>query len=123
MTVEKITQQQLESDDPALDLNKDGTKETSFKDAIPIYAQQAATGMTTGVINYWEGSQFGAFGMGTSVCLGYSKAFTYLVQCLDKEVYLKDKNGSYDSGNWKTAKSCTIPMTNLILKRTIQLTL
>lgn len=104
MTVEKITQQQLKSDDPALDLNKDGTKETSFKDAIPIYAQQAATGMTTGVINYWEGSQFGAFGMGTSVCLGYSKAFTYLVQCLDKEVYLKDKNGSYDSGNWKTAK-------------------
>ena len=73
-------------------------------DPLPIYAQQAATGMTTGVINYWEGSQFGAFGMGTSVCLGYSKAFTYLVQCLDKEVYLKDKNGSYDSGNWKTAK-------------------
>ena len=104
MTIEQITQQQLESDDPALDLNKDGTKETSFKDAISIYAQQAATGMTTGVINYWEGSQFGAFGMGTSVCLGYSKAFTYLVQCLDKEVYLKDKNGSYDSGNWKTAK-------------------
>ena len=104
MTIEQITQQQLKSDDPALDLNKDGTKETSFKDAILIYAQQAATGMTTGVINYWEGSQFGAFGMGTSVCLGYSKAFTYLVQCLDKEVYLKDKNGSYDSGNWKTAK-------------------
>ena len=104
MTIEKLTQQQLESDDPALDLNEDGTNETSFKDAIPIYAQQAATGMTTGVINYWEGSQFGAFGMGTSVCLGYSKAFTYLVQCLDKEVYLVDKNGSYDSGNWKTAK-------------------
>ena len=104
MTIEQITQAQLESDDPALDLNKDGTKETSFKDAIPIYAEQAATGMTTGVINYWEGSQFGAFGMGTSVCLGYSKAFTYLVQCLDKEVYLVDKNGSYDSENWKTAK-------------------
>lgn len=104
MTIEQITQAKLESDEPALDLNKDGTKETSFKDAIPIYAEQAATGMTTGVINYWEGSQFGAFGMGTSVCLGYSKAFTYLVQCLDKEVYLVDKNGSYDSGNWKTAK-------------------
>ena len=104
MTIEQITQAQLESDDPALDLNKDGTKETSFKDAIPMYAEQAATGMTTGVINYWEGSQFGAFGMGTSVCLGYSKAFAYLVQCLDKEVYLVDKNGSYDSGNWKTAK-------------------
>ena len=79
MTVEQITQQQLESDDPALDMDGDGTKETSFKQAIPIYAKQAATGMTTGVINYWEGSQFGAFGMGTSVCLGYSKAYTYLV--------------------------------------------
>lgn len=86
MTVEQITQQQLDSDDPALDMDGDGTADTSFKAAIPIYAQQAATGMTTGVINYWEGSQFGAFGMGTSVCLGYSKAFTYLVQCLDKEV-------------------------------------
>ena len=82
----------------------DGTKETSFKQAIPIYAKQAATGMTTGVINYWEGSQFGAFGMGTSVCLGYSKAYTYLVQCLDKDIYLKDTNVGYDSSNWKTAK-------------------
>ena len=42
--------------------------------------------------------------MGTSVCLGYSKAFTYLVQCLDKDIYLKDKNAGYDSSNWKTAK-------------------
>ena len=104
MTVEQITQQQLESDDPALDMDGDGTKETSFKQAIPIYAKQAATGMTTGVINYWEGSQFGAFGMGTSVCLGYSKAYTYLVQCLDKDIYLKDMNVGYDSSNWKTAK-------------------
>lgn len=104
MTVEQITQQQLESDDPALDMDGDGTKETSFKQTIPIYAKQAATGMTTGVINYWEGSQFGAFGMGTSVCLGYSKAYTYLVQCLDKDIYLKDTNVGYDSSNWKTAK-------------------
>lgn len=104
MTVEQITQQQLESDDPALDMDGDGTKETNFKQAIPIYAKQAATGMTTGVINYWEGSQFGAFGMGTSVCLGYSKAYTYLVQCLDKDIYLKDTNVGYDSSNWKTAK-------------------
>ena len=85
-------------------MDGDGTKETSFKQAIPIYAKQAATGMTTGVINYWEGTQFGAFGMGTSVCLGYSKAFTYLVQCLDKDIYLKDTNVGYDSSNWKTAK-------------------
>ena len=119
MTVEDLTQQQLKSNDPALDLNKDGEKDTSFKDAIPIYAQQAADGMTTGVINYWEGSQFGAFGMGTSVCLGYSKAYTYLVQCLDKDTYLIDPKKGYDSkttvtaddgttsevcDNWKTAK-------------------
>ena len=119
MTVEQLTQQQLESNDPALDLNNDGEKDTSFKDAIPIYAQQAADGMTTGVINYWEGTQFGAFGMGTSVCLGYSKAYTYLVQCLDKDIYLIDPEKGYDSkttvtaddgttsevcDNWKTAK-------------------
>ena len=103
MTIEQITQMQLDSDDPALDLNKDGTKETSFKAAIPIYAQQAADQMTPAIINYWEGTQFGVFGMGKSVCLGYSKAFSYLVQCLDKDVYLKDKNGGYDSENWKTA--------------------
>ena len=77
--------------------------------------------MTTGVINYWEGTQFGAFGMGTSVCLGYSRAFSYLVQCLDKDIYLidPDKTDAYDSkktvtagdgstsevcDNWKTAK-------------------
>ena len=121
MTVEQLTQKQLDSDDPALDMNGDGTKETSFKKAILIYAKQAATGMTTGVINYWEGTQFGAFGMGTSVCLGYSKAFSYLVQCLDKDIYLidPDKTDAYDSkktvtagdgstsevcDNWKTAK-------------------
>ena len=121
MTVEQLTQQQLDSDDPALDMDGDGTKETSFNQAIPIYAEQAATGMTTGVINYWEGTQFGAFGMGTSVCLGYSKAFSYLVQCLDKDIYLidPDKTDAYDSkktvtaddgstsevcDNWKTAK-------------------
>ena len=100
-------------------MDGDGTKETSFKQAIPIYANQAATGMTTGVINYWEGTQFGAFGMGTSVCLGYSRAFSYLVQCLDKDIYLKDPSKGYDSkktvtaddgttsevcDNWKTAK-------------------
>lgn len=89
VTVEQLTQRQLDSDDPALDMDGDGTKETSFKQAIPIYAKQAATGMTTGVINYWEGTQFGAFGMGTSVCLGYSRAFSYLVQCWIKIFILK----------------------------------
>ncbi|MBQ2383487.1 MAG: hypothetical protein II290_05550, partial [Oscillospiraceae bacterium] len=73
-------------------------------DAIAIYADQAASGLTGGVINYWEGAHFGALGFGTSVCLGYSKAFTYLVQCLLPEVY--GINGADTdmsvSANWKT---------------------
>lgn len=81
MTVEQITQQKL-------------------NDII----DEAVTGMTTGVVNYWEGSHIGAFGMGTSVCLGYSKAFSYLVQCLDTDVYLKNPEGGYGSGNWKKAE-------------------
>ena len=63
--------------------------------------------MTTGVINYWEGTQFGAFGMGTSVCLGYSRAFSYLVQCLDKDIYLKDPSKGYDSKKTVTADDGT----------------
>jgi len=102
-TVEQMTQGAMATE-KVVDLDKDGVNDTTANDAIKIYAEQAATGMTTGVINYWEGTQFGAFGMGTSVCLGYSKAFTYLVQCLDKDIYLKDKNAGYDSSNWKTAK-------------------
>lgn len=81
MTVEQITQQKL-------------------NDVI----DEAVTGMTTGVVNYWEGSHIGAFGMGTSVCLGYSKAFSYLVQCLDTNVYLKNPEGGYGHDNWKTAE-------------------
>ena len=119
-TVEQMTQGAMATE-KVVDLNKDGVNDTTANDAIPIYAEQAATGMTTGVINYWEGTQFGAFGMGTSVCLGYSKAFSYLVQCLDKDIYLidPDKTDAYDSkktvtaddgstsevcDNWKTAK-------------------
>lgn len=102
-TVEQMTQGAMATE-KVVDLDQDGVNDTTANDAIPIYAKQAADGMTPGVINYWEGTQFGAFGMGTSVCLGYSKAFTYLVQCLDKDIYLKDKNAGYDSSNWKTAK-------------------
>ena len=104
-TVEELTQKQLESDDPALDLDEDGKNETSIKDAIPLYAQKAGAQFTPAIINYWEGNQFGVFGMGTSVCLGYSKAFSYLVQCLDKDIYLidPDKTDAYDSKKTVTA--------------------
>lgn len=116
--IEEMTQQQLESDDLAVDMDGDNQADVSLKQAIDIYTDTAATKMTTGVTNYWEGSQFGALGFGTSVCLGYSKAFSYFVQCLDKKTYLKDENVSFDHkttrtnadgttdqicDNWKTA--------------------
>lgn len=106
-TIKQMTEVQLESDDPALDLDKDGTKETSFKAAIPIYAKQAADKIAPAVVNYWEGTQFGVFGMGTSVCLGYSKAYSYLVQCLDKDIYLIDPSKGYDSKKTVTADDGT----------------
>ena len=106
-TIKQMTEAQLESDEPALDLNNDGTKETSFKAAIPIYAQQAADEIAPAVVNYWEGTQFGVFGMGTSVCLGYSKAYSYLVQCLDKDIYLVDPSKGYDSKKTVTADNGT----------------
>ena len=118
MTVEQLTQNSM-ANDKIVDLDGDGTNDTTANDAIPVYAKQAASGMTDGVINYWEGSQFGALGMGTSVCLGYSKAYSYFVQCLNKDVYLKTPSKGFDSkttvtqddgttaqvcDNWKSAE-------------------
>ena len=72
-------------------------------EAIPVYAKQAALGLTDGILNYWQGSHFGALGRGNAVCLGYTKAFTYLVQCLKSDIYTT--NGKIDdASNWKTAK-------------------
>ena len=105
-TIEQMTQGAM-ANEKAFDLDDDGVNESTANDAIPVYAQQAATGMTTGVINYWEGSQFGVFGMGTSVCLGYSKAYSYLVQCLDKDIYLIDPSKGYDSKKTVTADDGT----------------
>ena len=105
-TVEQMTQGAMATE-KVVDLDQDGVNDTTANDAIPIYAKQAADGMTPGVINYWEGTQFGAFGMGTSVCLGYSKAYTYLVQCLDKDIYLVDPSKGYDSKKTVTADDGT----------------
>ena len=104
VTIEQMTQNMMNTE-KVLDLDQDGTNETTANDGIPILTEQAATKMTDGVVNYWEGSHIGAFGFGKSVCLGYSKAYAYLVQCLDKDVYLKNPSAGYDdSTNWKTAK-------------------
>lgn len=104
MTIEDMVQNTM-ANEAVINL---GTEEEPYmvtpNEAVEIYADQAAVGLTGGVINYWEGSHFGALGFGTSVCLGYSKAFTYLVQCLFPEVY--GVNGADTdlsvSENWKT---------------------
>lgn len=105
MTVEQITQNSM-ANDKIVDLNQDGTNETTANDAIPIYTEQAAKQLAPAVINYWEGNQIGALAIGKSVCLGYSKAYAYLVQASHPEIY--GKNGASTdmskAGNWKEAK-------------------
>lgn len=103
MTIEQITQNSMATD-KILDTDNDGVNDKTANEAIELYTAQASSQMTDGVINYWEGSQFGALGFGKSVCLGYSKAYTYLVQCLDTDVYLKNPDAGYKSENWKTAE-------------------
>lgn len=103
MTIEEIVEKQMDTPMDDLPAKEDGTHMTP-NEAIPVYAAQAAKELTNGVINYWEGSQFGALGFGTSVCLGYTKAYTYLVQCMHPEVYLKDGATDINNAeNWKAA--------------------
>ena len=71
-------------------------------EAIPVYIDQAAQGLTTGVLGYWEGNHIGALASGASVCMGYAKAFAYLVQYMHPEIYgtSADANMS-DATQWK----------------------
>ena len=73
-------------------------------DLIPVYVDQAAAGLTEGILGYWEGNHIGALAEGKAVCMGYAKAFAYLMQCMYPEYYLKE--GATDitvAANWKTA--------------------
>ena len=105
VTFEQMTQNSMATD-KIVDLNQDGTNETTANDAIPIYTEQAAKQLAPAVINYWEGNQIGALEIGKSVCLGYSKAYAYLVQASHPEIY--GKNGASTdmskADNWKEAK-------------------
>ena len=73
-------------------------------EAIPVYAEQAATGLTKGIIGAWEGNHIGILAEGKGVCAGYSKAFSYIVQYMSPEYYGKDGAGTNMSvsENWKT---------------------
>lgn len=105
VTVEQMTQSSMATD-KIVDLDQDGTNEATANDAIPAYTKQAASQLAPAVINYWEGNQIGALGEGKSVCLGYSKAYAYLIQTMHPEIY--GTNGAdtdmSDAKNWKKAK-------------------
>ncbi len=105
VTVEQMTQSSMATD-KIVDLDQDGANEATANDAIPAYTEQAASQLAPAVINYWEGNQIGALGEGKSVCLGYSKAYAYLIQTMHPEIY--GTNGAdtdmSDAKNWKKAK-------------------
>ena len=102
--IDMTVQTQMESEDP-VDIDKDGTLDMPISQAIVVLSQQAAAGLTDGVLNYWEGSHIGAFGEGKTVCLGYSKAFSYLVQYMHPEIYGVDgaDTDMTVAANWKSA--------------------
>ncbi len=105
VTFEQMTQQSMATE-KIVDLDQDGTNETTANEAIPIYTEQAAKQLAPAVINYWEGNQIGALGEGKSVCLGYSKAYAYLIQTMHPEIY-GTKGADTDMSkaeNWKEAK-------------------
>ena len=68
MTVEELTQNTMENE-PIVDVNGDDQPDLTANQAIPVFADQAAAGMTTGVINGWKGCHIGAFGFGTGSVL------------------------------------------------------
>lgn len=100
MTIEQITQQQMK-EQPLDELNG-----KTANQAIPVFAEQAAQGLTNGIINAWLGNHFGVLAEGTAVCAGYSKAFSYLMQYMHPEVYgVAGADTDMDvAENWKTAK-------------------
>ena len=91
--------------DKQMDQPLDDLGGKSPNQVIPVYAEQAATGLTNGIIGAWEGNHVGVFADGTSVCAGYSKAFVYLLQYMHPEIYGKNGAGTDMSKaeNWKTA--------------------
>ena len=95
-TLDQIVEKQMNT--PMDDLG--GKTPTEY---LPTATEEAATQLTDGIVNYWEGTQFGAMALGKSVCLGYSKAYAYMIQCMHPEIYTTDNNIDKAS-SWKTAQ-------------------
>ena len=97
-TLDEIVAEQM--DTPMADLGG-----ATPNQALPGIVDEAATKLTDGIVNYWEGTQFGAMALGKSVCLGYSKAYAYMIQCMHPEMYLKEGTSDIDvADNWKTTE-------------------
>ena len=106
MTVEQITQQTM-ANEKIVDLDGDGEPETTANNAIPVYAEAAAKGLTEGIIGAWEGNHIGILAEGYGVCAGYAKAFAYLLQYMSPEIYGVHEDGTDDmnvASSWKTAQ-------------------
>ena len=99
MTIDEIVDQQMEQPRVELDNMKPN-------EAIPVYADQAATDLTKGIMDVWAGSHIGILAEGKGVCAGYSKTLAYLLQYMSPEYY--GVNGADTdmsvSANWKTPK-------------------
>ena len=106
MTVEQITQQTM-ANEKIVDLDGDGEPETTANNAIPVYAEAAAKGLTEGIIGAWEGNHIGILAEGYGVCAGYAKTFAYLLQYMSPEIYGVHEDGNDDmnvASSWKTAQ-------------------
>ncbi|NLD11059.1 MAG: hypothetical protein GX671_04840, partial [Clostridiales bacterium] len=75
-----------------------------YEEFVDLNAKGAADSLTPAIFNYWEGSIFGTLGEGSALCLGYARAYAYLVQCLHPEIYLKEGNDLNSADNWKSNK-------------------
>ena len=75
-----------------------------YEEFVEMNAKMAAEGLTPEILNYWEGSIFGTLGEGSAVCLGYSRAYAYLVQAMHPEIYLKNGTDLETADNWKSYK-------------------
>ncbi len=66
-------------------------------------SQQAASTAET-MTGLWQSTTVGAFVEQSAVCLGYTSAYAYLIQCAFPEVYLNDPNAEdlYAASNWKS---------------------